>query len=116
MPNGEQVRKAQQAMSRKTTFSNNWKKAKARVQKVQARIANVRRNVRAKSGLYRAILDQGWHEFRRQLDYKLAWRGTHLVVVPPLNTSRTCPECGFEANADQVAAINLLRAWRTSIG
>ncbi|WP_444984400.1 RNA-guided endonuclease InsQ/TnpB family protein [Halomonas mongoliensis] len=163
------LRKAQQAMSRKTQFSNNWKKAKARVQKVQARIANVRRdylhkasatishnhalvvledlqvsnmsrsakgsveqpgrNVRQKSGLNRSILDQGWYEFRRQLDYKLAWRGAHLIVVPPRNTSRTCPECGhvaaenrpsqarfaciecgFTANADHVAAINVLRA------
>ncbi|SFO11833.1 putative transposase [Xenorhabdus japonica] len=28
------------------------------------------RNVRSKSGLNRSILDQGWYEFRRQLDYK----------------------------------------------
>ena len=31
-------------MSRKTKFSNNWKKAKAKVQKLHARIANVRRD------------------------------------------------------------------------
>ncbi|MEN1416579.1 transposase, partial [Pseudomonas aeruginosa] len=87
------------------------------------------RNVRAKSGLNKAILDQGWFEFRRQLDYKLAWRGGWLVTVPPQNTSRTCPccghvsadnrqtqarfacvECGFEDNADVVGAINVLRA------
>nr|WP_296751407.1 hypothetical protein [Thioalkalivibrio sp.] len=30
------------------------------------------RNVRAKSGLNRSILDQGWFEFRRQLDYQPA--------------------------------------------
>ena len=40
------------------------------------------KNVRAKSGLNRAILDQGWFEFRRQLDYKLAWNGGWLVAVP----------------------------------
>jgi len=87
------------------------------------------RNVRAKSGLNKAILDQGWAEFRRQLDYKLAWSGGHLIAVPPRNTSRTCPccghvskdnrqtqakfecvECGFEENADLVGAINVLRA------
>ena len=87
------------------------------------------RNVRAKSGLNKAILDQGWGEFRRQLDYKLAWSGGHLIAVPPQNTSRTCPccgyvsadnrktqarfecmECGFEENADVVGAINVLRA------
>ncbi|MFA5520835.1 MAG: transposase [Castellaniella sp.] len=87
------------------------------------------RNVRAKSGLNKSILDQGWFEFRRQLDYKLAWSGDYLVVVPAQNTSRTCPccghvsaenrqtqarfacvECGFEENADVVGAINILRA------
>ncbi|BAP45320.1 DNA (cytosine-5-)-methyltransferase [Pseudomonas sp. StFLB209] len=87
------------------------------------------RNVRAKSGLNRSILDQGWFEFRRQLDYKLAWRGGWLIAVPPRDTSRTCPccghvsaanrqtqalfrcvGCGFEGNADVVGAINVLRA------
>ena len=87
------------------------------------------RNVRAKSGLNKSILDQGWYEFRRQLEYKLAWRGGILIAVPPQNTSRTCPvcssvsaenrktqarfrcvTCGFEENADIVGAINILRA------
>ena len=87
------------------------------------------RNVKAKSGLNKSILDQGWHEFRRQLEYKLAWNGGILIAVPPQNTSRTCPECGyvsaenrqtqtefrciacgFEENADVVGAINILRA------
>ncbi|MBW7657207.1 transposase [Hydrogenophilus thermoluteolus] len=161
------LRKAQQALSRKVKFSNNWRKAKARVQRIHARIANVRRdylhkcstaisknhamvciedlqvrnmsksaagtldnpgkNVRAKSGLNKSILDQGWFEFRRQLDYKLAWSGGLLITVPPQNTSRTCPccgyvsadnrrtqtrfrcmECGFEEHADVVGAINTL--------
>jgi len=87
------------------------------------------RNVRAKSGLNQSILDQGWFEFRRQLDYKLAWNGGWLVAVSPHNTSRACPacghvsadnrqtpaqflcvKCGFEENADVVGAINVLRA------
>jgi putative transposase len=88
---------------------------------------NPGRNVRAKSGLNKAILDRGWFEFRRQLEYKLAWNGGWLIAVPPQNTSRTCPACGhvsaenrptqarfccvecdFEENADQVGAINIL--------
>ena len=52
------------------------------------------RNVRAKSGLNKSILDQGWGEFARQLDYKTAWKGGWLVAVPPANTSRECPACG----------------------
>ncbi|MOA46461.1 putative transposase DNA-binding domain protein [compost metagenome] len=50
--------------------------------------------MRAKSGLNKAILDQGWGDFRRQLDYKAAWQGGWLVAVPPANTSRACPACG----------------------
>lgn len=161
------LRRCQRAMSRKTKFSNNWKKAKAKVQRLHTRIADCRkdylhnatttisqnhamvciedlqvknmsksaagipdapgRNVRAKSGLNKAILDQGWFEFRRQLEYKLAWAGGMLLAVPPHNTSRTCPccghvskdnrktqaqflcvACGHEQNADVVGAINVL--------
>ena len=163
------LRKAQQAMSRKKKFSNNWKKARSRVQELHVRIANARRdylhktsttisnnhamvvvedlqvssmsrsaagsveqpgrNIRAKSGLNRSILDQGWAEFRRQLEYKMLWVGGLLLAVPPQNTSSTCPrcghvskenrksqavfacvECGFNQNADLVGAINVLRA------
>ena len=163
----QRLARYQRAMSRKQKFSNNWKKARARVQRIHTRIGNARRdflhktttqisqnhaivcledlqvrnmsqsaagttekpgrNVRAKSGLNKSILDQGWFEFRRQLDYKLAWRGGWLVAVPPQYTSRTCPccghvsadnrktqaqfacvECGFKDNADLVGAINIL--------
>jgi putative transposase len=163
------LRKGQQAMCRKQKFSNNWKKAKGRIQRIHARIGNARRDylhktstaisqnhaivciedlqvqnmsrsaagsietpgkhVRAKAGLNRSILDQGWFEFRRQLEYKLSWNGGSLILVPPQNTSRRCPQCdhvsaqnrltqqrfhciacGFEENADWVGAINILRA------
>src|SRR5262249_31081551 len=87
------------------------------------------KNVSAKSGLNKAILDQGWYEFRRQLEYKLVWNGGELIVVPAKNTSKTCSNCdhiatknrrnqekfrcglcGFEENADRVGAMNVLRA------
>ena len=54
---------------------------------------NPGKNVAQKSGLNKAILDQGWGEFRRQLDYKLAWKGGMLFTVPPHYTSQECPEC-----------------------
>ena len=85
------------------------------------------RNVRPKSGLSKSILDQGWYEFRRQLEYKLAWNGGELIAVPPHHTSQTCPacqhvssqnrstqaqfhcvKCGYEQHADVVGAINIL--------
>ena len=159
--------KYQRRMAHKQKFSNNWKKAKAKVQKIHAQIANARRdflhkatttisqnhamvfvedlqvqnmsksaagtaenhgkNVAQKSGLNKAILDQGWGEFQRQLDYKTAWNGGMLIAVPAHHTSQTCPccghvskdnrqtqarfacvECGYENHADVVGAINVL--------
>ena len=163
----KRLAKYQRRMSRKVKFSNNWKKAKARVQKIHNDIANARKDylhkasttisqnhalvciedlqvrnmsksskgnseqhgkkVKQKSGLNRSILDQGWGEFRRQLEYKVSWNGGMLLAVPPHNTSRTCPccghiakenritqaeflcvDCGYENNADVVGAISVL--------
>ena len=158
---------AQRQMSRKVKFSRNWLKAKARIQRLQRRIADVRRDylhktstrisknhamiviedlqvknmsasakgtlaepgkhVAAKSGLNRSILDQGWYEFRRQLEYKSLWAGGEVLAVPAHHTSQTCPvcghiardnrqtqahfaciDCGYENNADVVGALNIL--------
>ena len=92
------------------------------------------KNVRQKSGLNRSILDQGWYSFFRMLSYKLKQRGGKLIKVDPRNTSRTCPRCGlvsaenrksqatfacigcgFRSNADEVGAINVLRAGRARL-
>ena len=87
------------------------------------------KNVRQKSGLNRSILDQGWYSFFQMLSYKLERGGGKLIKVDLRNTSRTCPQCGFvsaenrksqatfacigcgyRSNADEVGAINILRA------
>jgi len=52
------------------------------------------KRVRAKSGLNRAILDQGWSTFARFLAYKLAERGGEVVEVPARNSSRGGAACG----------------------
>ncbi len=49
------------------------------------------KRVAQKSGLNRAILDGSPFELRRQLQYKIEWRGGLFYAVPPQNTSRTCP-------------------------
>jgi predicted RNA-binding Zn-ribbon protein involved in translation (DUF1610 family) len=85
------------------------------------------RNVQQKTGLNPAILDRGWAEFRRQLEYKMICSGGQLIPVPPPRTSIACPrcghiskenrnmqaqfacvECGFSENAHLVGAINIL--------
>lgn len=59
------------------------------------------RNVRAKSGLNRSILDQGWYEMRRQLEYKQLWRGGQVLAVPPAYTSQRCACCGHTAKENR---------------
>lgn len=48
------------------------------------------RNVRAKSGLNRSILDQGWYEMWCQLEYKQLRHDGQVIVVPPAYTSQRC--------------------------
>lgn len=52
------------------------------------------RNVRARAGLNRSILDNAPGERRRQLEYKTRMYGSMLVAVPPFHTSQTCAACG----------------------
>ena len=94
-------------------------------------VENPCKNIRQKSGLNRAILDQAWYEFRRQLEYKLRWRGGQLILVSPQYTSQRCPacshtekanrttqalfacvQCGYTENADMVGAMNVLQRGR----
>lgn len=58
-------------------------------------------NVKAKSGLNRSILDQGWSLFATMLRYKLAQRGGQLVEVDPRYTSQACAECGVIDRANR---------------
>ncbi|WSK20297.1 transposase [Streptomyces sp. NBC_01298] len=52
------------------------------------------KNVRAKAGLNRSILDNIPGERRRQFEYKARIYGSVLVAVPPFHTSQTCAKCG----------------------
>ena len=87
------------------------------------------RNVRQKAGLNQAILDRGWSTFATMLRYKAEERGGRVIEVPAAYTSQTCSSCGcvdatsrksqaafactgcgFTANADHNAALNVLAA------
>ena len=85
------------------------------------------RNVKAKSGLNKSILSQGWGLFVQMLEYKQVWLGGDVLRVDPKYTSQTCPCCGhvskdnrlkqaqfrcvscyYSNHADIVGAINIL--------
>jgi putative transposase len=59
------------------------------------------RNVRAKAGLNRAVLDNTPGERRRQLAYKAPRFGSELWLVPPQATSQTCATCGHRDPASR---------------
>ena len=49
-------------------------------------LENPGKSVSAKSGLNKSILDQGWYEFKRQLEYKFYWRGGLVIGASPQHT------------------------------
>jgi putative transposase len=140
------------AASREPRHGRGGPRAKSRLAKLHARIADIRRdslhqlstsitrrfhtigiedlNIKGmlrNRHLARAIADMGFHELRRQLEYKAAWRGGQVMLVDRwfpssklcsgcgyrldglgLGVRRwTCPGCGASHDRDVNAAINL---------
>ncbi|HSA51720.1 MAG TPA: RNA-guided endonuclease TnpB family protein, partial [Yinghuangia sp.] len=116
----ERLARLQRELSRKTKGSANRAKARLRVAKVHARIADRRRDhlhklstglvhenqmvviedlsvrtmVKNRS-LARAVSDAAWRDLRSMLEYKCAWYGRELVVVDRwLPSSKLCGACG----------------------
>ncbi|MER6081222.1 RNA-guided endonuclease TnpB family protein [Streptomyces sp. NPDC001833] len=112
--------RAQRELSRKVKGSVNREKARHRVAKVHARIADRRRdflhklstrlvrenqtvviedltvrNLLKNGRLARAISDASWTELRSMLEYKCAWYGRELVVIDRwFPSSKLCGACG----------------------
>ena len=114
------LKQAQKALSRKTMGSNRRAKARAKVARIHARVANCRSDAMHKAttwlaGTYseiciedlnvvgmvknhhlaKAVSDASFGEFRRQLEYKTARTGARLHVVDRwYPSSKTCSKCG----------------------
>ena len=116
----DRLRRLSRSLSRKQKGSRNRRKAKAKLARLHARIANIRQdalhklttdltrrfhtigiedlNVRGmvrNRHLARSIADMGFFEFRRQLEYKAAMRGGQVVIADRwFPSSKTCSACG----------------------
>lgn len=119
------LQRLSRSLSRKVNGSSNRKKARAKLARLHARTAAIRRdalhqlttdltrrfhtigiedlNVRGmvkNRHLARSIADMGFFEFRRQLEYKAAMRGGQVVVADRFYaSSKTCSACGHELEA-----------------
>ncbi|MEV4617591.1 RNA-guided endonuclease TnpB family protein [Asanoa sp. NPDC049573] len=115
--------RAQRRLARKAKGSNNRAKARVKVARVQARIADRRhdhlhklttrlgrenqtlviedlsvRNMVRNRSLARAISDAAWRKLRTMLEYKTDWHGGNLIVVDRwFPSSKLCSVCGVLA-------------------
>jgi putative transposase len=114
------LRQAQKALSRKVKGSNNREKARHKVARIQAAIADARtdflhklttrlvrenqtiavedlavKNMLKNHKLAQAIADASWSELVRQLEYKCQWYGRTLVKIDRwFPSSKRCGHCG----------------------
>ncbi|GAA2923522.1 MULTISPECIES: RNA-guided endonuclease InsQ/TnpB family protein [Streptomyces] len=112
--------RAQRELSRKAKGSANREKARRKVARIHARIADRRRdfhhklstrlvrenqtvviedltvrNLLKNGKLARAISDAAWTDLRMMLEYKCAWYGRELVVIDRwFPSSKLCGTCG----------------------
>ena len=132
--NLKRLRRVQRSLSRKQKGSKNRAKQKVQVQKLHARIANIRNDALHKLTSYltshyhtiviedlnvsgmlknhhlaRCVADMGFFEFRRQLEYKAELRGNDIVLADRFYpSSKTCHVCGY-INSELTLAD---RQWR----
>jgi putative transposase len=116
----ERLARAQRELARKEKGSANRAKARLKVARVHARIADRRRdhlhklttrlvrdnqtivvedlavgNMVKNHSLARAISDATWRQFRTMVEYKAAWHGRDVVVVDRwFPSSKLCSACG----------------------
>jgi putative transposase len=118
------LRQAQKALSRKIKGSSNREKARVQVARIQADIADARKdflhklttrlvrenqtiavedlavnNMLTNHKLAQAIGDASWSELVRQLEYKCQWYGRTLVKIDRwFPSSKRCGKCGHVVN------------------
>jgi len=111
----------QRRLSRKKKGSKNRAKARAKVSRIHAKIADCRmdnlhklsrklinenqvvcveslkvKNMIRNPSLSKAIADAGWGEFVRQLQYKSEWAGRSVVAIDQFFPStKRCSACGY---------------------
>ena len=130
------LRRLSRTLSRKQKGSKNRAKAKLKLAKLHAKVANIRndelhklttslasqygvvviedlnvKGMMANHRLARAVGDMGFHEFQRQLVYKTAMRGGQLIIADRwFASSKICSKCGTKQESMPLS----IREWTCS--
>lgn len=117
----EAIKKANQKLSRKTPYSNNYYKAKKHLALLHEKVANQRsdflhklsrdiindnqiicvedlavKDMQQNKSLSKAIQDVSWSKFVKMLEYKALWDGRTFVKIDRFfASSQICNECGY---------------------
>lgn len=117
----KKLAKLQRRLAKKTNGSNRREKAKLKVARLHAKIADARRdflhklstrlinenqviaieslsvsNMQKNRCLSKSISDASWSEFVRQLEYKARWYGRELIGIDRwYPSSKRCSDCGY---------------------
>ena len=117
----KKLKRLERAKSRRKKGSKNRVKARKAIATLHAHMAHIRTDAAHKLTSYlvknhalvaiedlhvagmlknhclaQAVSDSNFGEIRRQLEYKAAWHGTHLVTIDRFSpSSKSCSSCGY---------------------
>lgn len=120
--NLRKLKRKQRQLSRKKKGSQNYKKSRLKLNRLHAKISNIRKdslhkatskiindnqvivlenlkisNMLKNHRLAQAISDMSAYEFRRQLEYKAKWYGREIIVADTFYpSSKICSCCGWK--------------------
>lgn len=118
----KKLAKEQRKLAHKQKGSNNWNKQRVKIARIHEKIANIRKDNLHKIShklinenqvvvsenlkvsemvkdrkLAKSIIDCGWYELTRQLEYKAKWYGrTYMKVDRYFPSSQLCSYCGHQ--------------------